>query len=71
MHISWTTNYFLLVVFAFIHVYFTFWQSNLAARNANVAMGLLIICFQCAWLLLYRVETTMRQLTRGVGIVFC
>ena len=64
-------NYFLLVVFAFIHVYFTFWQSNLAARNANVAMGLLIICFQCAWLLLYRVETTMRQLTRDVGIVFC
>jgi hypothetical protein len=41
-------NYILLVVFAFMHAYLTFWQPNLAARNVNVAMGLLIICFQCA-----------------------
>ncbi|MEI6608947.1 MAG: PAS domain S-box protein [Deltaproteobacteria bacterium] len=64
-------NYILLVVFAFMHAYLTFWQPNLAARNVNVAMGLLIICFQCAWLLLYRVEPGTRQLTRSVGIVFC
>ena len=63
-------NYVLLAAFAFIHIYFTFIQNNQMARNLNASVGLLIICFQCAWLLLYRVESGMRQLTRGVGIVF-
>jgi len=63
-------NYILLIAFAFVHAYFTFVQPNQAARNLNVSVGLLIICFQCAWLLLRRVEPGMRPLTRGVGIVF-
>jgi len=63
-------NYVLLAAFALVHAYFTFVQPNQAARNLNMSVGLLIICFQCAWLLLYRVESGMRQLTRGVGIVF-
>jgi PAS domain S-box-containing protein len=63
-------NYFLLAIFAFIHTYYTFVQSDQAIRNLNSTVGLLIICFQCAWLLLYRVKAGMRQLTRGVGIVF-
>lgn len=63
-------NYVLLAIFAFIHTYYTFVQPDQAARNLNVSAGLLIICFQCAWLLLYRVKPGMRQLTRDVGIVF-
>jgi PAS domain S-box-containing protein len=63
-------NYILLTAFAFIHTYFIFIQPNQAARNLNLAVVLLIICFQCAWLMLYRVESGRRQLTRGVGIVF-
>jgi len=63
-------NYVLLAAFALVHAYFTFVQPNQAARNLNMSVGLLIICFQCAWLLLYRVESGMRQLTRGVGIIF-
>jgi hypothetical protein len=63
-------NYALLTAFVFIHVYFALVQPDLAARNLNLSIILLIICFQCAWLGLYRVEPGMRQLTRGVGIVF-
>jgi PAS domain S-box-containing protein len=63
-------NYILLAVFAGVHIYFTFVQPDQAARNLNSSVGLLIICLQCAWLLLYRVEPGIRQLTRGVGIVF-
>jgi PAS domain S-box-containing protein len=63
-------NYILLAVFAFAHTYFTFVQPNLAARNLNLSLVLLIICLQCAWLMLYRVQHGMRPLTRGVGIVF-
>jgi PAS domain S-box-containing protein len=63
-------NYVLLVAFAAVHTYFTFVQPDQAVRNLNVSMVLLIICLQCAWLLLRGVKPDMRQLTRGVGIVF-
>jgi len=63
-------NYVLLVAFAAVHIYFTFVQPNLAIRNLIISVVLLIVCFQCALLLLYSVESGMRQLTRGVGIVF-
>jgi PAS domain S-box-containing protein len=63
-------NYALLAAIAFVHSYFTFVQSNQAARNLNLSVGLLIICFQCTWLLLHRVEPGMRRLTLGVGMVF-
>jgi hypothetical protein len=63
-------NYVLLAAFACVHTYFAFVQPNLAARNLNVSVGLLIICFQCMWLLLPRVEAGMRRLTLGVGMVF-
>ena len=63
-------NYILLTAFVLIHAYFTFVQPDQAIRNLNLSVGLLIICLQCAWLLLRRVESGMRPLTRGVGIVF-
>jgi PAS domain S-box-containing protein len=63
-------NYVLLAAFACVHAYFTLVQPNLAARNLNVSAGLLIICFQCMWFLVYRVEPGMRQLTFSVGMVF-
>lgn len=63
-------NYVLLTAFVFIHAFFTFVQPDQAARNLNLSVGLLIICWQCAWLLFYRVELGSRQWTRVVGIVF-
>ena len=63
-------NYVLLAAFACVHSYFAFVQPNLAARTLNLSVGLLIICFQCMWLLLPGVEPGMRRLTLGVGIVF-
>jgi len=68
--ISQVHNYILLAAFACVHTYFAFVQPNLAARNLNVSVGLLIICFQCMWLLVHRVEPGMRRLTLGVGMVF-
>ena len=68
--ISQVHNYVLLAAFACVHTYFAFVQPNLAARNLNLSVGLLIICFQCMWLLVHRAEPGMRQLTLGVGIVF-
>jgi PAS domain S-box-containing protein len=63
-------NYVMLAAFAFVHAYFALVQPNLAARNLNLSVVLLIICLQCSWLMLYRVGPGMRQMTRGVGIVF-
>jgi PAS domain S-box-containing protein len=63
-------NYSLLLVFASVHAYFTWVQPDLGARNLNLSVGLLMICFQCLWLLLFRVDPGRRRLTLGVGLVF-
>jgi signal transduction histidine kinase len=63
-------NYILLAIFIFIHVYFTFTQPSLRARNINLSLGLLVICSQCAWLLLRRVDMEMRPAVRMVGVIF-
>lgn len=63
-------NYLLVGLFAVLHAYWTFVQPDQALRKLNVSVCLLIISFQCAWLLLYRVSAEMRPLTRAVGIVF-
>jgi len=63
-------NVMVMALFVAIHTYFTFFQPNLAVRTLNVSIAVLIISFQCMWLLLYRVEAGMRPFTRGVGLVF-
>ena len=68
--ISQVHNCVLLAAFACVHAYFTFVQPSLAARTLNISAGLLIICFQCMCLLVYRVEPGVRRLTLGVGMVF-
>jgi PAS domain S-box-containing protein len=68
--ISQVHNYVLVAAFACIHTYFALVEPNLAARSLNLSVGLLLICFQCMWLLLPGVEPGMRRLTLGVGMVF-
>jgi PAS domain S-box-containing protein len=63
-------NYVLVVVFVCVHSYFTFVQPSLALRNLNLSLALLIICFQCLWLLLRRVDPGVRLWTMGVAVVF-
>jgi PAS domain S-box-containing protein len=63
-------NYILLLVFASVHTYFALVQPNLEVRTLNLSVGLLIIFFQCLWLLLFRVEPGLRRSTLGVGLVF-
>lgn len=63
-------NYLLVTLFIFIHSYFSLVQPSLAARNLNLAVALLLVCFQCVWLLWRRVEPGLRSLTFGVGMVF-
>jgi diguanylate cyclase (GGDEF)-like protein/PAS domain S-box-containing protein len=67
---SQVNNYILLAVYAFAFNYFAFVQTDLAVRNLVVSLGLLTIWFQCMWLMLYRVDSAMRPLTFGVGLVF-
>jgi PAS domain S-box-containing protein len=59
----------LLLAFTFFHLYFTYAQPDLAARNINISVALTVICFQCAWLLLRRVEPEMRVMTRWTGLL--
>jgi PAS domain S-box-containing protein len=63
-------NAILLAVFVLVQTYFAVMDPNLAARNLNISLALLVLCAQAAWLLLYRADVEMRPITRGVGIVF-
>lgn len=63
-------NAILLVVFILVHMYFVVIQPNLVARNINISVGLLLLCSQAAWLMLYRANAGVRPITRGVGVVF-
>jgi PAS domain S-box-containing protein len=63
-------NYFLLAAFLAVHLYFVFAQPNLTARNLNVSLGLLVMCFQCVWLVLHQARGVMRRMTRWVGLIF-
>jgi PAS domain S-box-containing protein len=62
-------NYLQVSLFIFIHGYFVFVQPSLAIRNLNIAVALLLICFQSVWLMWRRVEPGLRSLTFGVGLV--
>ncbi len=63
-------NYVLLAVLVAVHLHFSFGVPNLAARNVNVSLGLLVMCFQCARLAIRRVSPGMRRMTLATGIVF-
>ncbi len=67
--VSQVHNYVLLAAFACVHAYFTLVQPSLAARILNLSVGLLIICFQRMWFLLYGVKPGMRRFTFGVAMV--
>lgn len=63
-------NYLYFVVFIAIQCYFTWISPNMAARNANLAVGFIIISVQSAWLLLFKVPASFRKLTRETGFVY-
>ncbi len=62
-------NYILLVVYAVVCVFFTYVYPSVSARIIVFSAVLLIILGQGAWLLLFRVNPSLRLITRGVGLV--
>jgi PAS domain S-box-containing protein len=63
-------NIILLVIFAFIHTWFTIFKPDLTARNLNISVTSFIIFFQCSWLMLIRVPRKFIRLYHSIGIVF-
>lgn len=63
-------NWFVLGIFAVIHSFFTIVKPDLAARNLNLSVAILIIVAQSTWLLMFRIDRTNRRLARNVGAVF-
>ncbi|MBN1893325.1 PAS domain S-box protein, partial [bacterium] len=63
-------NGLLVLAFAGIHSFYTFAQPSLTHRNLLLAVSLLLVCGQCAWLLLRRIDPGDRPIARFLGIVF-
>ena len=70
MRSSYVKHYLLLTVFLLLHLVFTYFLPSQELRNINVALAILIISFQNAYLLLSRVPESMRKTTSPMGYVF-
>ncbi len=63
-------NFVLLALFAGVQAIFYYLYPSLTLRNINFSVALLIVCFQCAWLLLVRSGPELRPMTLPTGIVY-
>lgn len=70
MRSSYVKHYLLFTVFLLLHLVFTYFLPSQELRNINVALAILIISFQNAYLLLSRVPESMRKTTAPMGYVF-
>jgi len=63
-------NYALLLIYPFIFTWFTYVHPDLAVRDLMIGLFSFLFCFQCVWLLFFRVNRTMLRMTMLVGAVF-
>ena len=66
-------NVLVLAVFLMAHWYFAFVAPSLAARNVNLSLAVVAVYAQGAWIILRRVDDSMRlaaRLTAGILIAF-
>ena len=68
--LSQTLNLIFLAGFVFIHFYFIYAHDNLDVRNLILSLGLLVFCFQCAWLMLRGSGKSLTRTSNLVGWVF-
>ena len=67
---SYVKHYVLFSMFLILHIILTYIFPSQELRNINVALAILIISFQNAYLLLSRVPKSMRKMTAPMGYVF-
>ncbi len=67
---SQTHNWIGIVGFVGLMAYFTFIQPDISIRTIVISAATILLTGQSAWLLLRRVDLSLRPITRQVGIVF-
>jgi PAS domain S-box-containing protein len=63
-------NYLLMAIFGAVHIYFAFIHPSLEARDLTIAIGLLVICGQCVWLILHKASQGFLKIGLSVALVF-
>ena len=67
---SYLINAIFILLFTFVQIYYTHFESSLSLRNLNVSFGYLFFGAQSAWLLLYRTPQKLRSFTLYTGLAF-
>ncbi len=67
---SYIHNIVLIVIFIAVHVYFTYFQPNLHIRIYNINAMMIILIFQCAWILFYKVPKDIKPFSKILGTFF-
>lgn len=63
-------NLLLLVVFIFIHAWFSLVKPDLPARNLNLSSAFLIVGLQVCWLVFFKLKGEIQKLTMNIGLIF-
>jgi PAS domain S-box-containing protein len=63
-------NYVLLALFSFIITWMTYVHPDLAKRNLMISIFSFLLCFQCVWLLFFRMKGDLKRMTHLIGVVF-
>lgn len=67
-------NVFVLTAFTAVQIYFTLARPNLAAREINISVSLLVVFVQYTWLALRQGQPDLRPVIRwlsGIGLAYC
>ena len=62
-------NYIILAIFVGLFTYFTFFQPDVAIRIVLLNLALMLMFLQSSWLMLRRVGTQLKSLSRATGIL--
>jgi PAS domain-containing protein len=63
-------NYAILILYPVLITWHTYVHPDLAIRNLYIGIFSFWFCFQCVWLLFFRVKRSMLPMTLLVGVVF-
>lgn len=63
-------NYIFLLIFSFVHIWFSIVTPDLSARTVNLSAMGSILCLQGLWLSIFSAGNKLKKLTFNVGLIF-
>jgi PAS domain S-box-containing protein len=63
-------NYFIIIIFIFVHIWFSIINPDLHVRNLNLAIAFSLISIQFCWLIAKKLTGDIQRMTLNIGLIF-